>query len=204
MWIVILNWLRENSIETLGTIIGLIYLWLSVKQNIWLWLFGIISSALYIYVFFVARLYALTSLQVYYVIVSFYGWFHWLYGNKTEGQPGKKLPIGRITVKQASLLFGITVLLNIIFYFVLKYFTNSDQPFWDSFSTAVSIIATWMLARKVLEHWLVWIVVDAVMAVLYFEKQLYPTVILYSTYTILAILGFIEWKKDFKQQEVAG
>lgn len=188
-----LVWVSNNYIELLGTVFGLLYILLSIKQNIWCWPAGLITSALYIYVFFATKFYADMSLQVYYLFVSIYGWYHWMYGAKNNKNDALK--ISKTNKKTALILLLITILLFSFISYVLINHTDSTIPYWDSFTTAASIVATWMLARKMIEHWLIWIVVDTVSLALYIYKGLYPTVILFAVYTILAILGYIEWKQ---------
>ncbi len=188
------HWLSENYIEVLGVITSLIYLYFSVRQIIWLWPFGILSSALFIWIFFSSKFYADMGLQVYYLGISIYGWIYWLQGGRgPSGQ--EKLPVSRITPGLAWILAGSGTALFLGIVAVLKLCTDSDVPWGDGFTTAASIVATWMLARKILEHWLVWILVDAVAAGLYFYKGLYPSSLLYVIYSVIAVLGYLQWKK---------
>ena len=189
-----LHWFSENYIEVLGVVTSLIYLYFSVRQIIWLWPFGILSSALFIWIFFTSKFYADMGLQVYYLGISVYGWLYWIHGGNSAAGKGV-LPVTRISRKMTGILFaiGIAIFLGIVV--VLKYLTDSDVPWGDGFTTAASIIATWMLARKILEHWIVWILVDAVAAALYFYKGLYPSTVLYIIYSTIAILGYFQWRK---------
>ena len=189
----ILSWLTANYIEFAGAVLGFAYIFLSIRQNIFTWPVGLLASALYVYVFLIAKFYADMLLQVYYVGVSIYGWYHWVKGNpskdnglKVSGMPGKfYLP-----------LLGITAVLFAVFLFGLKYYTDSPVPFGDSLTTALSIVATWMLARKYLEHWLIWIFVDFFSVFLYAFKALWPTVILFLIYTVMAVVGYRSWRND--------
>ena len=194
----VLLWISNNYIELLGLIFGLLYILLSIKQNIWCWPIGFITSALYIYVFFVTKFYADMGLQVYYLIVSVYGWSYWMFGAKSKKQDDLK--ITKTNVKLGIYLFLATIVLFVIISYVLVNYTDSEIPYWDAFTTAASFVATWMLARKIIEHWIIWIVVDSVSLGLYIYKELYPTVILFAVYTVLAILGYIEWKKELKKK----
>ncbi|MFA8433634.1 MAG: nicotinamide riboside transporter PnuC [Marinifilaceae bacterium] len=190
----VLEWLTENYIEVLGTVAGLIYLYLEIKQKIWLWPLGIITSALYVYVFFTSKFYADMGLQVYYLVVSVYGWYFWLKGKSTE--LGEKLCVTHITPRLFLSLFGVNALIYAFLVYVLVNFTDSPLPYWDAFTTSLSIVATWMLARKILEQWLVWVVVNAVSLGLYLYKGLYPTSVLFLFYTSMAVVGYYQWKKD--------
>ena len=196
----IIQWLTNNYVEVLGFITALIYLYFSIKQKIWLWPFGIATSAFYIYVFFVSKFYADMGLQVYYLLISFYGWYNWLYGKKTKQAENRKLPVSRLSLRLFYLLLPITIGLIIAIAFILIRYTDSPIPWWDSFTTALSIVATWMLARKILEHWIIWIVVDAVSMGLYIYKGLFLTVVLFFIYTSLAVIGYFEWKKEIKSK----
>mgnify|MGYP006299918491 CR=1 FL=1 len=200
------QWLLDNYIEVLGALTGLIYLYFSLNQIIWLWLLGIITSALYIFVFFNSGLYADMGLQVYYLIISVYGWIHWLKGGKTEKNPEEKnakLPVSSLKRKYIIALIVITGIMTILLGMLLSEIKNSSIPYWDAFTTSGSIIATWMLARKYIENWIFWIIIDLIAMGTYVYKGLYPTVILFFVYTLMAVIGYIEWKKDLikKQSE---
>jgi len=193
---ILLQFFYNNYIELLGFLSALIYIYFSIKQNILLWPWGIITSALYVVVFFISKLYADMTLNIYYVIISIYGWYSWKYGNNNKSE----LAISKLTPKTFIILLFITLILFIIFSFVLKIYTDSTIPFGDAFITAGSITATWMLTRKILEQWLFWIVVDFISMAIYFYKELYFTVILFAVYTVLAIIGYIEWKKEIQSK----
>lgn len=190
------NYIVGNYIEILATLMGIIYLILSISGKKLLWLFGILTSLLYVYVFFKSKIYADMGINIYYVVISIYGWIHW----STDQNTGT-LPFSRINLKQSLLLLAATVLLFFIIAFILTNYTDSDVAIFDAILTAASITATWMLARKILEHWLIWVVVDGISIALYIHKELYPTVFLFLFYTVLAVLGFFEWLKLWKAQE---
>ena len=193
-----ISWFSGNYVEVLGVVTSLVYLYFSVRQIIWLWPFGIISSALFILIFFNSKFYADMGLQVYYLGVSIYGWIYWSRGAVDQNERST-LPVCRISRQLAMVLTvtGIAIMLGIVY--VLKNFTDSDVPWGDGFTTAGSIVATWMLARKVLEHWLVWVVVDSVAAGLYFYKGLYPSFLLYLIFTIIAVVGYFQWKRSLSE-----
>jgi len=195
-----LSWFFRSYIEILATITGLIYLVYSVESKIQLWFFGLITSLLYVYVFYSSGIYADMGINVYYVIISVYGWYHWKY-------PGKNtkidLPVSKITLKTGAVLLVITLVLFLVIAKILINFTDSEIAWYDAFTTAFSITATWMLARKILEHWLIWILVDLLSAILYVYKGLYPTVLLFIIYTTLAFVGYRQWLKQWKVQPKA-
>jgi len=191
--------ISDLFIEILGAITGLIYLYFSIKQNIWLWPWGIVTSLIYVYVFFQAKFYAGMSLQFYYFGISIYGWFFWKRGSRGQGD---RLPI--VHTKKAEWIVFIIVILFLtgVSGYFLDNFTDSTIPYWDALTTSGSIVATWMLARKYLEHWLVWIVVDLVSLGTYIYKGLYPTIILFMVYTGMAVIGYYKWKKELLKQEL--
>jgi nicotinamide mononucleotide transporter len=193
------NWILENFIELLGAILGIAYILFSIRQNILTWPTGLLTSVLYVWVFFVSKLYADMGLQIYYVIISIYGWYEWLYGNSSENK--STLEISRLTLKSGYILTIINILLFGLIWFVLKNHTDSPVPAADAFATSLSIVATWMLARKILEHWLIWIFVDTFSIGLFLYKGLYPTVFLFIVYTTMAFLGFFGWKKSFDKTQ---
>jgi len=190
---VVFTYLQANWIELLGSVLSIIYLYLSIKQKASLWIFGFLCSALYVVVFFQSKFYADMSLQFYYLGVSVFGWISWKAG-KPENR--KELPVKRTTPLSGVIILLIALILYFVYYFILTGYTDSPLPKADSFTTALSIVATWMLARKMIEHWWLWIIVDSVSTGLYFYKALYPTAILFVIYTIMAIIGYRQWKKS--------
>ena len=192
----ITEWLLSNKIELLGAILGILYIIFSIRQNILTWPTGLFTSLLYIIVFFKSGLYAATGLQVYYVAISIYGWYFWLSGKNTNN---KSLPSVRLVNKKLWVkIVAISILIYTVIFFILINYSDSNVPFFDSLTTSLSIVATWMLAKKYIEHWIIWIFVDLVSTGLYIYKNLWPTVVLFIIYTIMAFLGYIEWKKDLK------
>lgn len=194
----ILDWISRNWVEITAAILGIIYLFLSIRQNIWLWVFGLLTSALYIYVFLVTKFYADMSLQVYYVVISIYGWVHWKKGSKNTPE----LPVtasGKVLMRALIIAWAF---LWIAMWTFLHYVTDSEVPIGDGFTTAGSVVATWMLARKIKEHWIFWVIIDFVSLVLYINKGLYPTSILFFIYTTMAVIGYREWLSDYKKHPI--
>jgi len=194
----IIKWLSGNYIELLGAILGIAYIFFSIRQSILTWPIGLLTSILYVWVFFVSKLYADMGLQMYYVVVSIYGWYEWLRGNQSNHS--EPLKVSRLSVKLGVALSIVSLFLFLLIWFILKNYTDSPVPMADGFATALSIVATWMLARKILEHWLVWIFVDAFSVGLFWYKDLLPTVILFVVYTVMAYIGYREWKRESPHQ----
>ena len=194
----ILNWLSGNYIELLGAILGFAYIFFSIRQSILTWPVGLLTSILYVWVFLVSKLYADMGLQLYYVVISIYGWYEWLRGN--QANHSEPIQVSRLSLKLGFKLAFISLIIFFLIWYILENYTDSTVPVADSLATALSIVATWMLARKILEHWLVWIFVDAFSVGLFWYKELYPTLILFVVYTVMAYIGFVEWKKEFRKQ----
>lgn len=191
----ITTYLTNNYIEVAATLLSLIYVWLSVKQKISLWLFGFLSAALFAVVFFQAKLYAVMTLQFYYLAVSVYGWINW---KKAATDTGKEMPVKNINSRELLIFSLLTTGTFLLYYYILRTYTDSPLPLIDSLTTALSITATWMLAKKIIEHWLIWIVVDVISVSLYLYKELYSTSLLFVVYTIMAVVGFIHWRRSTK------
>ena len=189
----------ELIIEIIGAAIGLIYLYLEYKANVWLWPVGIVMSIFYVVIFFHSKFYADAAIYLYYIGANTYGLFRW---KRSRGQTleengtAAEMPITHVPAKRIMPLAAITVVLWMILYGILKTVTDSPIPLGDAFTTSVSIVATWMMAQKYLEQWMLWIVVNVVSTILYFWKGLYPTGVLFIVYVIVAVLGYLRWRKD--------
>ncbi len=212
----ILSWISDNYIEVFGAVTGIIFVILEVRQTIWLWPVGIITSAFYIFIFFTGKLYADMTLQGYYLIISIVGWYWWLNGSGSgiqgsgsqedagqlrgnmDNREKNELQVTRLKRSTGLILSVVFVILYSLMWMILSRFTDSPVPGWDSFITSLSIIATWMLARKIYEHWFIWIIVNSVSVILFINRGLYPTVILYLVFTIMSFAGLIVWKKAIK------
>ena len=180
------NW---SIIETIAVVLSVLYVILATKQNIWCWAAAGISVALYIYICFSAQLYPETGLQIFYLLMAFYGYFQW---NKNNGE----LEIAQWTIGKHLLLILTGAIITFLMGFYFATFTSSKMPIVDSFTTVFSIIATYMITKKVLSNWLYWIVIDAVSIYLYFSRDLHLTSLLFVAYTIIAVFGYFSWIKQ--------
>lgn len=189
-----IDWLSANYIEVTGVVLSVVYLLLSIRQNIYLWPVGLLSAVMYIIVFYEAKFYADMGLNGYYFVISIYGWINWSGANRKKET---ELPVVRAGTRRAISLTGIAILLFFILGFLLDHYTDSPIPYWDALTTSGSIVATWMLTKKILEHWIIWIFVDLVSMGLYVYRGLYPTVILFGIYTVMAVVGYTQWRSSF-------
>ena len=193
-----LDWAFSNKVELSGTFFGLVYIWFSIRQIIYTWPAGIITSVLYCWVFLVAKFYAGMGLQAYYLVISIYGWWCWQKGGDSDS--GEiKLFVSYCSRNLWVKLFFINLLFTSLMYYLLGRYTDSPIPFGDAFTTSLSIIATWMLARKKIEQWLIWVFIDLVSVGLYIYRGLYTTVVLFIVYAVMAVIGFYEWRKELQK-----
>lgn len=188
------------ALEIIGTLIGLVYLWLEYRASIYLWIASIIMPAVYLFVYYDAGLYADFGINIYYLLAAVYGWWVWKYGNKEK--QGEELPITRMPRGKWKMAAAMFLVFQLLIAWILIRYTDSNVPWCDAFTTALSMVAMWMLARKYLEQWLVWIVVDVVSVALYLYKGLFFTAGLYALYAIIAVYGYWNWKNMMEQKKL--
>jgi len=192
-----------NYIELLALIFGVVSVWFNSREIVWGWPTGIVGTVLSGILFWEVRLYSDLILHVFYVILGFYGWYEWLYGGRQSGGRDKQELKVSLLSKQRILLLLILGLLGLGgFGYFFDQFSDADLPYWDAFTTSFSFVGTWMLARKKLENWLLWIVVDAVAAGIYLYKELYLLSLLYFLYLGLATYGFVNWRKSLRESSI--
>ena len=185
-----------SPLELFAALIGAISVWLSVRQNIWSWPTAIINVVLYAIVFYEAKLYADMGLQVIYAILSIYGWYEWLYG----GEGRTELHVSRTGARLGALLALIAAAGSAILGVFLHRATDAALPFMDSFLSSTSLVAQWMMTKKLLENWLVWIGVDVLYVGMFIFKGLFLTAGLYAVFLALAVKGYIDWRRSMAAQ----
>ncbi|MBA3341978.1 MAG: nicotinamide mononucleotide transporter [Gemmatimonadaceae bacterium] len=188
-----------NELEIVAAVFGVISVFLSVRQNIWSWPTAIVNVGLYSVVFYHSRLYADMGLQVVYVVLSVYGWYQWLYGGKNRTE----LPVTRTTPKVAAILFGAVLISTMLIGTFLHRGTDAALPYIDSTTTSVSLAAQWMMTRKLLENWLVWVAVDIVYIWMFINRSLYVTAGLYAVFLVLSATGWFQWRQSRSAAEAA-
>jgi nicotinamide mononucleotide transporter len=183
-----------NRLEILAVITGIISVYLSTRENIWSWPTAIVNVSLYFVVFYEAKLYADMGLQVVYFVLSLYGWYEWLYGgeNRTE------LHVSRVSRSLGVRLAVLGVVSAAVLGTALARFTDASLPYVDSATTTTSLVAQWMMTRKILENWAVWAVVDVVYVGMFIFKRLYLTAGLYTVFLVLAVMGYVQWKRSIE------
>lgn len=180
----------DKIIEIAGVAVGLVYLYLEYRASIYLWIAGVVMPAIYIYIYWKAGLYADFGINVYYCLAAVYGLAVWLRSGRTRSADTVVVHTPRrhiVPLAVVSLLFFAAISV------VLVNFTDSNVPYVDALTTALSVVALWMLAKGQAEQWIVWVVVDLVSAGLYVYKGLYPTAALYALYTVVAVFGYFKW-----------
>ena len=186
------------TLQIVGVALGLLYLWLEYKANIWLWVVGLIMPIVHGALYFRSGLYADFSMQLYYIAAGVYGLIVWGRGAKKSNHDTLKITSTPLAVWVA--VAGVYALLHGAIYLFLVSFTDSTVPFWDSLTTALCIVAYWMLSRKYVEQWLVWLVVDVITVGLYLYKDIPLTAGLYALYSALAVAGYLRWRRMIKTQ----
>lgn len=184
-------------LQIVGVVLGLLYLWLEYRANIWLWIVGAIMPCVHCALYYQSGLYADCAMQGYYILAGLYGLAVWLMGKKRTEKP---LKITHTPLRLAFPLVAVYGVLHAALYYLLTEFTDSTVPFWDAMTTAMSMVAMWMLSRKYIEQWLVWLVVDAITVGLYIYKGIPLTGALYALYTALAVAGYLRWRRQAKLQ----
>jgi nicotinamide mononucleotide transporter len=179
--------------EMVGVFFGLVSVLYARKGNVLVFPSGIISVLIYVYLCFQRRLYADMAINAYYFLMSVYGWYFWI--RKTD--KSEKQPITSCNRTEMINYLAVTILSFVIIYFILARFTDSDVPFIDSLTTAVFFTGMLLMARKKIENWLLWILGNTISIPLYFYKGLILTSLQFLVLLILAISGYLVWKKQF-------
>lgn len=186
-------------IELIAVIFGLIAVWLNVRQNIWGWPAGLVQVVLYIFVFYDAKLYSDLILSVIYIFLQLYGWYSWLYG----GEKHSKLKVSCLDKRIIVFWIILCILATSGWGYFMKTHTDAALPYADAFTTVASLIAQYLMTRKKLESWILWVIVDVVAISVYFIKELYLTSGLYSVFLVMSVIGYLFWKKSLEENNVA-
>jgi len=185
-----------SAAEAVAAALGLAYLLLAVRRNLLCWLCAFVSTAIYLVLFARAALYMQSLLQVFYLVMAVYGFIEWRKGRSAAGEVLIRSWGGREHIVAAVLIAVATVLNG----WLLAGHTDAAAPYTDSFVTWSSVVTTWMVARRVIENWLYWLVVDAVAAWLYFSQGLLVTTLLFVIYLYIVVRGYLAWRRELAQQ----
>ncbi len=183
-----------SPLEIAAVIFTLANVWLAVKQNIWTWPTGIASVILYGVVFYQSRFYSNAALQVIYLVLSIHGWYEWLHGGTDHGE----LHVRKTTARQWVACIAAGIVLTAAIFWMLRWANHATFPFWDAFTTAFSLVGQWMMNEKLLENWLIWLLVDLVYVPMFLFGHVVATAALYAPFCILAVRGYFEWRQSLK------
>ncbi len=191
---IITAWQAQSLLEVVAVVAAILYLVLAIRENIWCWLFAFISTSLYIYLFHSVSLLSESLLNVYYLVMAVYGWYQWRQGKHHKGRKIISWPIRKHCL--LILLTGLTV--PILGYGMSQ--LGASMPYLDAFTTCFAVMATVMVAHKVLENWHYWLVINVTSIYLFSSKALYLTAAMFALYVILTIIGYINWKNIYGRQ----
>ncbi len=178
--------------ETAAVLLAIAYLVLAIHQNILCWAAGMISALIFMGVFYSALLYMQSALQIFYVGMAVYGWYQWRYA----GDAGTGVQIHTMTIgRHIQVIAGIIATALLLGWIMSR--TDTPFPYAEAFITVAAIVTTFMVARKVLEHWLYWFVIDSIAVYLYLARELYLTALLFVFYLVMALIGFRRWRRDY-------
>ena len=192
------------ALEALAVAAGLAYLLLALRENPLCWYAAAFGTALSIYLFWSVSLPMESALNAYYLLMAGYGWWQWRYGGRAEGRAaGSSAPLAirRFSVAEHIIALGIVAALTLLSGFLLHNQTAAVMPYLDSFTTWASVLTTWMVAKKILENWLYWLVIDAASIYLYVDRELYLYAALFVAYLVIAAVGFFEWRRRLGAQQ---
>ena len=178
-----------SVIEIIAVVFSILYVILAAKENIWCWFCAAISVLLYIYICFSAQLFLETGLQGFYFIMAIYGYLQW-------NRPRKEINISTWSLQRHLIIFGVGIIVSLLLGKLFEIYTDAAMPIIDSFTTIFSLITTYMVTKKILENWIYWIIIDIVSVYLYFSRDLQLTAGLFTAYTIVAVFGYLSWKKQ--------
>ncbi|MFB3387115.1 nicotinamide riboside transporter PnuC [Flavobacterium sp. LAR06] len=184
----------DQTVEIFGAIFGFLSVYFTIRQNIWCWYFGLLQVTLYCFVFYTSKLYSDMILHVIYIFLQFYGWYNWKYGGSNKSTL-------RVTLLTHTMFWiGLTVLVTALLGYVMQTKTDASFPYEDAFITVASLVAQYLMIKKILQSWLFWIIVDVVAITIYAYKDLYFTTVLYVLFLVMAVMGYLEWKKAYNEE----
>ena len=183
-------WAATSNIEIVAVAFGLIYIILAAKENVWCWPAGFIGTGTSIYLFWDGSLYMESALNVYYLLMAVFGWWQWQYGSTEKST----LSIRSLTAKEHLIILTLIAALTLVSGYFLNSNTDAALPYLDSFTTWSAVITTWMVARKILENWLYWIVINSASIYLYLDRGFVLYAVLFALYVVIAVVGYRQWR----------
>jgi nicotinamide mononucleotide transporter len=200
------NWLQTvlaaaqsmSLLEVTAVIFAMAYLLLAVRENVLCWLFAFLSTAIYTVLFWDVSLLMESALNVYYMVMAVYGWHQWTRGGTNGDELPHALAVRSMTGSQHAWVIAAIVVLSAVSGYLLGEHSSAAWPYVDSFTTWASVITTYLVARKYLQNWLYWIVIDSVSVPLYIDRGLNLTALLFVAYVVIAVIGYFKWRDHFR------
>lgn len=190
------QFLRNSLLELTAVVFAIIYLVLAVRENSLCWFAAGISTIIFLTIFWDVKLYMESGLQVYYFAMAVFGWYQWRDANDGSA----RLQVSMWSMQQHLIALALIALLTLLSGYLLSSGTDAELPYLDSLTTWGSVVTTFMVARKVLENWIYWLVIDSVSIYLYIDRELYFTSMLFAVYIVIIFFGWFSWSKSYRQQ----
>lgn len=187
---------QNSAPELVAVALAVAYLLLAVREHIACWYAAFASTAIFLVIFFDVRLYMESALQIYYLAMAVYGWYQWTHA----GAGDEPLPVSTWSMRRHVIAIGVIVVTTLTSAILLATYTDARLPLLDSFTTWGAIVTTYMVARKILENWIYWLVIDGVSIYLYLDRELYFTSALFAIYIVIIFFGWFAWLKSYRQQ----
>ena len=197
VWVAIAAQARELApLEAIAVVAAVAYLLLAIRQNIWCWLGAGISTAIYVYLFFAAKLYMESALNLFYFVMAIYGWSVWYFGRSGD----EELPVSVWARRVHAAAIASIAVASLASGYLLERHTDAAYPYIDSMTTWGAIWATFLVARKVLENWWYWLVIDAASIIIYWSRDLQLTALLFAVYVVMIPFGLVAWRRSYREQ----
>lgn len=193
----IADWQLLHSIELVATLLAVAYVILALKHSIWCWPAALLSTLLFTHVMWDSALLSDALLHIYYAGMAVYGWWRW---RQLQQQSGQAQPVYEWVWQRHLLLISLTAMAGLVLGFLMANYTHADFAYLDAQTTAFSLVATWLVAKKLLSNWLYWVVIDAVSIFVYAQKHLYFLTALFMLYTVIAVVGYFVWRSQYQMQ----
>ena len=190
--------LQNSLLELAAVIFAVAYLVLAVRENSLCWYAAGMSTLIFLFIFWDVKLYMESGLQIYYLAMAFYGWYQWRGANRETAS----LQVSKWRAKQHVIALALIATLTFISGSLLNSGTDANLPYLDSFTTWASVVTTFMVARKILENWFYWLVIDSVSIYLYLDRELYFTSLLFAIYIVIIFFGWFAWNRSYRQREI--
>ncbi len=191
---IVTAWQAQQPLEVLAVVTAIAYLVLAIRENIWCWLFAFISTAIYIYLFHKVSLLSESLLNIYYLVMAIYGWYQW-----RQGRHNQPRQIISWSLQKHSILILLTGLLVPVLGYGMQHL-GASMPYLDAFTTCFAVLATAMVAHKVLQNWHYWLVINITSVYIFTHKELFLTAAMFVLYVILTIIGYINWSQQYAKQ----